>query len=308
MAAAGTRRWLLPIATAALLALSACGQPAVSQPAQARTSAVAASAFTGDIRHHQAVGSKFLSRERDVWVYLPPGYEAASSARYPVLYMHDGNNVFDGKTAFGGHEWGADESAEKLIASGEVVPFIIVGVGNTGDRTDEYTWVPGEYAGKTLGGKGRDYAKFLVSELKPLIDKTYRTKPDRTNTAVLGSSLGGLIDLYLARYESDVFGKVGVMSPSVWWSDRAVLAEVPKMPTTMKIWLDMGAREGSDAAQGLENARDLKRALLQRGYAEGANFHYQEDAQGGHNEQAWAYRLPAAMKFFFGAGAKKARR
>lgn len=308
MAAAGTRRWLSLMALSAMLALSACGQPAVSQPVQARAAGLEARAYTGNIQHHPAVASKFLGRTRDVWVYLPPGYDAAKGVRYPVLYMHDGNNVFDGKTAFGGHEWGADESAERLIKSGEVVPFIIVGVGNTADRTEEYTWVEGQYAGKTLGGRGRDYAKFLVGELKPLIDKTYRTKADRANTAVMGSSLGGLMDLYLARHEGDVFGKIGVMSPSVWWSDRAVLAEVPQMPTNLKIWLDMGAREGNDAEAALEDARALKRALVKRGYAEGASFHYQEDAMGGHNEQAWAYRLPFALKFFFGTDSKKAKR
>ena len=303
------RRWLAPLATAAMLALSACGQAAVSQPVQGRAGELQARAFTGDIQVHRQVASKHLAAKRDVWVYLPPGYASAkASTRYPVLYMHDGNNVFDGKTAFGGHEWGADETAEKLIRSGELPPFIIVGVGNTSDRTSEYTWVAGEYQGKTLGGGGRDYAKFLVSELKPLIDKTYRTKPDRANTAVIGSSLGGLMDLYLARHESDVFGKIGVMSPSVWWSDRAVLGEVPGMPTNVKIWLDMGAREGSDAAQGLENARDLKQALLKRGFVEGQNLAYHEDAMGGHNEQAWAYRLPMALKFLFGPEAKKAKR
>lgn len=299
------RPWLVPIATAAMLALSACGPAAVSAPQAARASALEAKGFSGHIQLHKQVASKHLEARRDVWVYLPPGYDAQASQRYPVLYMHDGNNVFDGKTAFGGHEWGADETAEKLIRSGELPPLIIVGVGNTADRTSEYTWVAGEYQGKTLGGRGRDYAKFLVSELKPFIDKTYRTKTDRANTAVLGSSLGGLMGLYLARHESDVFGKIGVMSPSVWWSHRAVLEEVPAMPTHVKIWLDMGGREGSDAAQGLQNARDLKQAMLQRGFVEGKTLAYHEDAVGGHNEQAWAYRLPMALKFLFGPVAAK---
>jgi predicted alpha/beta superfamily hydrolase len=299
-----SRRWLLPIATAALLLVTACGRPAVSQPVQASAGAVAAEAFTGNIQVHRQVASKFLSARRDVWVYLPPGYDG-SATRYPVVYMHDGNNIFDGKMAFGGHEWMADETAEKLIRSGDLPPFIIVGVGNTSDRLTEYTWVPGSLDGKQVGGDGKAYAKFLVSELKPFIDKTYRTKPDRANTAVIGSSLGGLIDIYLGRYESDVFGKVGIMSPSVWWSDRAVLQEVPKMPTTLKIWLDMGWKEGSDAAEGLQNARDLKSALESRGYQEGKNLGYFEDQEGGHNEQAWAYRLPMAFKFLMGDGARK---
>lgn len=302
------RRWLAPVATAALLLVTACGRPAVSQPVAAANTGVTAQAFSGDIRVMRDVPSKYLSAKRDVWVYLPPGYDAAKGQRYPVVYMHDGNNVFDGKTAFGGHEWMADESAEKLIRSGELPPFIIVGVGNTPDRTSEYTWVPGDIDGQTIGGEGQDYAKFLVSELKPLIDKTYRTRPDRANTAVIGSSLGGLEDIYLGRYESDTFGKVGLMSPSVWWSDKAVLKVVPQMPTTLKIWLDCGWKEGSDPAEMLDGARDLKAGLEARGYQEGKNLGYFEDQMGGHNEQAWAYRLPMALRFLMGDGDQKSRK
>jgi predicted alpha/beta superfamily hydrolase len=304
------RRWLTPVAFAALLLVTACGRPAVSQPVAAQGTAIAAQAFSGDIRVHHDVPSKYLAAKRDVWVYLPPGYDAAAKAgtRYPVVYMHDGNNVFDGKTAFGGHEWMADESAEKLIRSGELPPFIIVGVSNTADRMEEYTWVTGDLDGQTVGGKGKDYAKFLVSELKPMIDKAYRTKADRANTAVIGSSLGGLEDIYLARYESDTFGKVGMMSPSVWWSDKAVLKVVPQMPTTLKLWLDCGWKEGSDPSEMLDGARDLKTALEARGYQEGKNLGYFEDQMGGHNEQAWAYRLPMAFKFLMGDGAQKSRK
>jgi predicted alpha/beta superfamily hydrolase len=305
--APGTTRWLAPIAAIALLMATACGHPAASLPAVATPNvAVAAKGYTGTIKNHPDVASRHLSRKRDVWVYLPPGYDQAkATTRYPVLYMHDGNNVFDGKQAFGGHEWGADETAEQLIKAGELPPVIIVGVGNTPDRTAEYTWVKGTYQGQTLGGQGEAYARFLVSELKPMIDRTYRTKPDRANTGVMGSSLGGLMSLYLASHEGDVFGKFGVMSPSVWWADRAALDEAARVPTTAKIWLDMGHREGSDAAEGLENARELKRRLVKRGLVEGKNLGYFEDEMGGHNEQAWAYRLPKAMTFLFGTSTRK---
>lgn len=309
MAASRPTRWLFPILAAAILAATACGRPAATFAAPAPNTAVEAKGFTGTIKVHREVASKHLDRTRDVWVYLPPGYDAAKGqTRYPVLYMHDGNNVFDGSTAFGGHEWGADESAEKLIKSGELPPVIIVGVGNTPDRTAEYTWIKGTYQGQTLGGRGRDYAKFLVSELKPLIDKTYRTKPGRADTAVMGSSLGGLMSLYLASHEGDVFGKFGVMSPSVWWADKAALAEADRVPTDAKVWLDFGHREGSDPQAGLDNARALKDRLLKRGLVEGKTLGYFEDQMGGHNEQAWAYRVPMALKFLFGAAEKKAKR
>ena len=121
-----------------------------------------------------------------------------------------------------------------------------------------------------------------------------------------GKPLGGLESFYLGRYDADTYGKIGCMSPSIWWSDRAMLKEVPKFPRNLKIWLDMGWKEGSDAAEGLQNARDLKSALEKRGYAEGRNMAYYEDREGGHNEQAWAYRLPMAIKFLMGGDAKKA--
>lgn len=255
--------------------------------------------ITGDVRVIKHVASRFLQQPRDVWVYLPPGYDKATT-HYPVLYMHDGNNIFDGSQAFGGHEWQADETAERLIRAGELPPMIIVGAANTSDRMDEYTWVPGQLDGKTVGGAGGRYADFLTKELKPLIDKTYRTKPDRTNTGVLGSSLGGLESFYLGRYDADTYGKIGCMSPSIWWSDRAMLEEVPKFPRNLKVWLDMGWKEGNSPDEELANARDLEKALEGRGYKQGQDLGYYEDKEGGHNEQAWAYRLPFALKFLFG--------
>lgn len=297
----------LSLALLALLSLTACGQPGAiaATAAPSGMQAQGVKAFTGDIRHHANFASKTLKPKRSVWVYLPPGYESAKAAtRYPVLYMHDGNNVFDGSSAFGGHEWGADESAEKLITSGEVAPFIIVAVANTADRMSEYTWVSGLLGGDRQGGNGAAHATFMVEELKPFIDTTYRTKPDRANTAVIGSSLGGLQSLYLGRYHSDTFGKLGVMSPSVWWADRAVLKEIPQFPKNERIWLDFGHQEGKDPEVGLADARDLKRALESRGYVDGKNLSYFEDQMGGHNEQAWAYRLPMAMKYLFGTTRK----
>lgn len=285
-----------------LALLTGCGLAARPVAIAAPASSLAAKQITGDVRVIHDVASRYLSLKRDLWIYLPPGYDDAANAgkRYPVLYMHDGQNLFDGAAAFGGNEWHVDETAQQLITTGQVPPLIIVGVANTADRMDEYTWVPGTLNGQTVGGRGQAYANFLTKELKPLIDRTYRTKPDREDTGVCGSSLGGLIDLYLARYDGDVYGKIGVMSPSIWWDDRAVLGIVPQMPTNERIWLDIGDKEGDTPQEELDNARTLDQDLLARGYVQNQNLDYYEDAEGGHNELAWAYRFPMVLKYLFG--------
>lgn len=294
-------RWLLPLSIALVIGLSGCAATATPTPVSAGVQAQAkrSGAVTGDVRKHADFASKHLDRKRDVWVYVPPGYEAQGKTRYPVLYMHDGNNLFDAGQAFGGHEWQVDETAERMIRSGELPPMIIVGVANTSARMDEYNWVQGAYQGKPYGGEGPAYGRFLVSELKPFIDRTYRTKTGRADTGVMGSSLGGLISLYLGRHHGDTFGKIGVMSPSIFWADKAVLAEAPRLPKSLKIWLDMGGREGNGAEESLEDARELNRRLQAAGFEPGRNLKYHEDAVGGHDERAWAYRLPMALKFLF---------
>ena len=288
---------------AAAIALSGC--LAQATPLGSAPSALVSTqaTVTGDLRHHAAVASRHLSEKRDVWVYLPPGY-ASGSTRYPVLYMHDGNNLFDADRAFMGREWQVDETAERMIRTGEIPPLIIVGVGNTPARMDEYTWVASELDGKPAGGKGAQYARFLVDELKPMIDKTYRTLSDRENTGVMGSSLGGLMSLYLARHHGEVFGKIGAMSPSVWWKDRAVLDEVAFMRPDHRVWLDFGTREGGgeekEALRHLTNARDLSQRFVARGYRHHENLAFMEDPGAGHDEGAWSRRMPNALRFLFG--------
>ncbi|HEY9721550.1 MAG TPA: alpha/beta hydrolase-fold protein [Oscillatoriaceae cyanobacterium] len=285
-----------------LALLTGCGLAPRPMAIAAPTAGLAAKDVTGDVQVIHDVASHYLSLKRDLWVYLPPGYGDPANAqkRYPVLYMHDGQNLFDPTAAFGGNEWHVDETAQQLITSGAVPPLIIVGVANTAARMDEYTWVPGTVDGQTMGGKGQAYANFLTKELKPLIDRTYRTKPDRDDTGICGSSLGGLIDIYLARYDSAVYGKIGIMSPSVWWDNKAVLGVVPQMPTNARIWLDIGHDEGDTPQEMLGDARELEQDLITRGYTAGQNLDYFEDPIGGHNEQAWAYRFPMVLKYLFG--------
>jgi predicted alpha/beta superfamily hydrolase len=152
--------------------------------------------LTGDIQAHKNFHSNVLGNDRDVLVYLPPGYDASKGRRYSVLYMQDGQNLFDGATSFiPGQEWRVDETAQRLIGAGKIEPLIIVGIYNTKDRINEYT--AAQDAKYEMGGKADLYGRMLVEELKPFIDGRYRTKKDAQHTGLAGSSLGGLVSLYL---------------------------------------------------------------------------------------------------------------
>lgn len=235
-------------------------------------------------------------------VYLPPSYRHDNRRRFPVLYMHDGNNLFDPYTAFAGFDWRADDIAQHLMVTGEIEEFIIVGIYNTPGRVEEYTWTKMLIGGEVRGGAGQKYADFLIKELKTFIDSTYRTLTGREHTGVLGSSLGGLISFYLGRFHPEVFGKIGVMSPSLWWANRAVFKEVPEFPTDLAIWLDMGTNESirDHFNSPLQNTRDMHRALNALGYEDGRNLMYYEDKGAGHNEWYWSRRLAMPLRFFFG--------
>jgi predicted alpha/beta superfamily hydrolase len=168
--------------------------------------------LTGDIRYNKNFHSKLLNNDRDVIVYLPPDYETNKNKRFSVFYMHDGQNLFDGSTSFiPGQEWRVDETAQSLINAHKIEPLIVVGIYNTGkDRVNEYT--PTQDSKYKTGGNADLYGRMLVEELKPFIDQTYRTKRDAAHTGLGGSSLGGLVSLYLGLKYTDVFSKLAVIS------------------------------------------------------------------------------------------------
>jgi predicted alpha/beta superfamily hydrolase len=254
--------------------------------------------LTGTLRLHKALESGSVERSRDVIVYLPPDYNETHQ-RYPVLYLHDGQNLFDPATAFAGQDWGLDELAEELIQSGQIQPIVIVGVYNAGEkRMAEYTHVRDR---RGRGGRARKYAQFLIQDLKPFIDSEYRTLTDCANTGLGGSSLGGLVTLYLGLHHPDTFGKLIVMSPAVWWANRAILREVRKLRERLpqKIWLDIGTCEGQDPEVCVKNVEDLAAALVSKGWEPGYDFKFVEDQGAGHNENAWGYRMGDALKFLF---------
>ncbi len=255
----------------------------------------------GDVRHHSTYRSRFLGTHHDVLVYLPPGYDDTEDRRYPVLYLHDGQNVFDGETAFiRGQEWEVDESAERLIRARAMQPVIIVAVHNAGDaRIDEYT--PSPDPGLSRGGNAINYGRFLVEELKPFIDREYRTWRAARNTGLGGSSLGGLVSLFLWNEYPHVFGRLAIMSPSLWWDRRVILRtlEQSNHPQRPKIWLDVGTCESDSPEVSVRDARLLKELLLRKGWREGHDLRYLEAQGDGHNELAWARRVPPMLRFLF---------
>ncbi|MEP6602930.1 MAG: alpha/beta hydrolase-fold protein [Spartobacteria bacterium] len=256
--------------------------------------------LTGNIQEHRGFRSKILGNRRDVLVYLPPGYRRFSRARYPVLYVQDGQNVFDAATSYTGVEWGMDETAQRLIQENLIEPVIIVAVANAGtDRIHEYvpTRALVERDSKERSkGRARKYGRFLIEELKPYIDKRYRTKPDAEFTGLAGSSLGGLLTMCLGLWFSNVFTRLAVMSPSVWWDDEVIVKMVESLEEKLplKIWLDTGTAE-----PGWEKTRTLRDKLVECGWRLHDDLSYIEAGGADHSEGAWAARVDSAMRFLF---------
>lgn len=254
----------------------------------------------GSLKQYADVRSKYLPHAHDVVVCVPPGYERENSRRYPVMYLHDGQNVFDEyPMAPFGVQWGIDTTARALIHARLVEPVILVAIGNAGrERIDEYT--PTRDAAHDSGGLADRYGQMLVEEIKPLIDQDFRTLADASNTAVGGSSLGGLLSLHLGLTHPAVFGKLALMSPSVWWDDRWVVRQLTAFPEkheTLKVWLDVGTGE----KQMLKGARLLHRTLMRRGWRTGLDLEYFEAEGALHDERAWGERSGMMLQFLFPA-------
>jgi predicted alpha/beta superfamily hydrolase len=247
--------------------------------------------ITGTVRYHRQLQGKGLNYARDLIVWLPPSYEKNKSKRYPVLYMHDGQNTMDPRTSFIGYDWRVDEVADSLIRDDAIEEMIIVGIYNSPDRIPEYS----------DSDLGKAYARFVVEKVKPLIDSTYRTKPGRQNTAVMGSSMGGLISFLFVWWYPDVFSKAGCLS-SVF-DTRAesalnlVRAEKGKTHD-VKIYFDCGGANGDRSLKpGMDEITGI---LKEKGYTEGTDFMSFFDPKAEHNERAWAARVWRPLKFFFG--------
>ncbi len=251
----------------------------------------------GRIERLHAFESKILGNTREITAYVPPGYDDRRDAtlRYPVLYMQDGQNLFEPERAFiPGQHWRLREAADAAITSRKAEPMIIVGIDNTGaSRIDEYTPTRDEARG--AGGRSADYARFVIDELKPKIDERFHT--DAARSAIGGSSLGGLLALFLTLHRPDVFTRAAVMSPSVWWNGRSILRDVDAVSSSSRprLWLDVGGREGREV---LADARLLRDKLVAKGWSS-KGFRYYEDRRGDHSERAWALRARMMLEFLF---------
>lgn len=234
-----------------------------------------------------------LNTTRRIWIYLPPDYNY-STKRYPVLYMFDGQNLFDAATSFAG-EWGVDEALEKLYKE-KNFSIIVVGIDNGGDRRiDEYApWVNRDYR---RGGLGNATVKFIVETLKPYIDAHYRTDPEKTG--IMGSSLGGLMAIYAGFSYPEVFRYVGAMSSAFWFNPEIYdfVREAKKGPE--KIYIDWGTNEGRNPKAFSESNEKMVKILKEKGYREEFNLKVVIDKGGLHNEYYWGKRFPQAVLWLF---------
>jgi predicted alpha/beta superfamily hydrolase len=258
----------------------------------------------GSLEYQGPFRSTFLGNDRQVVVYLPPGYHEDEGRRYPVLYMQDGQNLFDGRTSYvPGQHWHLNETADNLIREGAVEPLIIVGVYNAGaGRIEEYT--PTVDPNFKAGGRADLYGRMLAEELKPYVDATYRTKPGREHTGVGGSSLGGLVSLHLGLGRAETFGRVIAMSPSLWWDGCWLLRNLDSLVRgpRVQVWLDAGTLEGANTDC---HAEALAGALAARGYAPGEDVVFMRAEGARHSERDWAHRVHRGLRFAFAPRARQ---
>ncbi|GAB4520736.1 MAG: alpha/beta hydrolase [Anaerolineae bacterium] len=262
----------------------------------------------GDLYIQKDVFSPQLNNRRDVLVWVPSSYHT-SERRYPVIYMHDGLNLFDANTSYSG-EWQVDEAITALAADG--LEAVVVGLPNMGDeRFHEYN----PYPTARVEGRGAAYIAFITDTIKPMIDADYRTLPDAAHTGIAGSSMGGLISLFGFLSRQDVFGLCGSFSPVFWLGDGegGLYQTIADAATGQgRVYLDIGTQEGAvltglppERSKPTETPHDtytlgvrkLGEDLLARGYVAGQTLLYVEEEGALHNEAAWARRLPEALRF-----------
>jgi predicted alpha/beta superfamily hydrolase len=235
---------------------------------------------------------------RDIDVFLPPSY-ARSKRRYPVVYMQDGQNLADPHRAFAG-TWQLEHAMATLAARG--IEAIVVGIPNMGDeRVREYSPFVDARLG---GGDGDAYLAYLERTVKPLVDRRFRTRPERDATGVFGSSMGALISLYAFFRAPETFGYVGAMSPSLWFASRALLAYIEKDGAPSgRVYLDCGTEEGGSTVR---DTRQLAALLERKGY-DASGLAFVEDSGGRHEEAHWARRLVPALEFLLGPVSERRR-
>jgi len=243
--------------------------------------------IVGKVEYHKDFKSSFLGNKRDIIVWMPQGYDSSKNKnkRYPVLYMNDGQNIIDPKTSYAGKDWRIDETLTRLIKQKRIKEIIVVGIYNSHDRLDEYSW----------SDKGKNYLKFVIEEIKPFIDNKYRTLADKENTAIMGSSMGGLISFYAAWYYPEVFSMAACMSSSFYYNNDSSIKQVEEyqgQKKHIKFYIDHGE-------DGAIRGQRMFVELSKKGYVIGKDIDYFYASGAEHNEREWAARLDRPLLFFF---------
>lgn len=281
----------------------------------AQSTPTPASTLTGDLRLHE-ITSKIFNNTRKIRVLLPPGYDDPENKarRYPVLYLNDGQNLFDVATSlFNPMEWRVDETVADLIRRGAIKPLIVVGIDNAGRRMRFNEYFP--YADEFLqppmpSPQGKKYPDFVANEVMPLVDRLYRTKPGRANTAIGGSSAGAIAALQAVIAKPNVFGLLLMESPSLYISNQQMLHD-SKGIHPLKAYMGVGTNEmgeadcrtGDTGGEAVQDVLKLKDVLLESGMKRSDLKVVVEDCAI-HNEEVWARRLPTAIEFLFGRTGK----
>jgi enterochelin esterase-like enzyme len=249
---------------------------------------------TGRLQYVSNFYSPQFGNYRTLTVYLPPSYTTNPLKRYPVLYAHDGQNLFDASRATYGVEWRMDETVNSLIGNGQMDEVIIVGMDHGGsNRIHEYT----PCCDPQYGGGGADkHERFVIDTVRPYINQNFRTLTTKANTALTGSSLGGLVSFYVGRRNPTVFGKLAALSSSFWWNNQKLTQEVEA--STTKVAVNFYIDAGTDG-DGLPETTRMRDALVADGHVQGKDLYYYVAQGAGHNESAWATRLNIPLTYLF---------
>jgi predicted alpha/beta superfamily hydrolase len=277
-------------------------QPITRKPKTKRVASPALPIAAGNLWLHE-LDSRIFGNRRLLRVWLPPDYDGWGATRYPVLYLNDGQNLFDPATAFAGVHWQVGETAARLIAEQKISPLIIVGIDNTKSRAREY--IP--YNSKdprVLHAKGKCYPDFLRREVMPLIEERYSVLKGPENTGLGGSSLGGLITLYTQLAAPGVFGKLLIESPSLFVADGRIVEDCRRSRSwPARTYLGIGTREVGVAekdAKIVASVRELETILREAGLDD-QRLRVRIDDGATHSESAWAARFPEALEFLYSA-------
>lgn len=277
-----------PLLLSVAILLSGCGgnTTTVAAPAEKPSTAQANVSLLAE-----QLAMPGLSRTRQIRIYVPPNY-ANSDKRYPVLYMHDAQNLFDNATAYAG-EWNVDETMNALSKAGKL-ELIVVGIDNGGSKrmTELNPWP----STQTGAPEGKEYVDFIVNVVKPLIDKQYRSKPDSANTAIMGSSMGGLISHYAINQYPQVFSKAGIYSPSYWIASASIdfIASMPSAKDA-RLYLATGEIEGGTQVPDVQRAYAT---ILKSGHP-ASNVNLKIVARAEHNEKFWSGDFEQAVLWLF---------